>query len=31
MMNADGSGVTGTVDDQQMISLNDRETYVARL
>jgi len=31
MMNADGSGVTGTADDQQMISLNDRETYVARL
>jgi hypothetical protein len=31
MMNADGSGGTGSSDDQQMISVADRENYIARL
>lgn len=31
MMNTDGSGGTGSVDDQQMISIADRENYITRL
>jgi hypothetical protein len=30
-MNADGSSGTGSADDQQMISINDRETYITKL
>jgi hypothetical protein len=30
-MNTDGTGATGIVDDQQMITINDRENYITKL